>query len=99
MIRFFLRLFLACCTLFAAAHVTAQCQYRLELTDAGGDGWATGSQLTVNTGSQMLAYTLADGAGQTYAVPVVDGQVITVAYDSPVLDVDAGVKLYDAEGN
>jgi hypothetical protein len=99
MIRFFLRLFLACCTLFAAAPASAQCQYRLELADASGDGWATGSQLTVNNGSQLFEYTLTDGAAQTFAVPVVNGQVVTLAYDSPVFDFDASFMLFDAEGN
>jgi hypothetical protein len=84
--------------LFAEA-VTAQCQYRLILTDLGGNGWEPGSVVTVFTGAQSANYSLIVGSSQQYNINVQTGDSIRVVFNGPFFDAQAGVEIRDVEGN
>lgn len=85
--------------LLLAEFAAAQCQYRLILTDLGGNGWEPGSVVTVFAGSQQSTYSLFAGSSQSYNINVQAGDSIRVVFNSPVFDAQAGVEIRDVEGN
>lgn len=64
------------------APATGDCSYILRLFDTNDNGWA-GSTVSIQVGAGApVAYTLANGAQETYYIPFNSGELIQVSYSS-----------------
>lgn len=75
---------------------SSPCIYRLELTDAQGDGW-NGAQLQVLINGDLDVYTLLDGDSTSYYLPLNSGDLLTVNYVSGDFDGQTAFALYTEE--
>ncbi|HKK76490.1 MAG TPA: T9SS type A sorting domain-containing protein [Saprospiraceae bacterium] len=75
---------------------SSPCIYRLELTDAQGNGW-NGAQLQVLINGDLDVYTLLDGDSTSYYLPLNSGDLLTVNYVSGDFDGQTAFALYTEE--
>lgn len=83
------------------AQVTAasSCEYTLELTDTGGDGW-DGAYIgvTVDQGTPVN-YTVAGGSGNVITLPVNNGSTLDFHYYGAAFESQHSFAILDANGN
>ena len=75
---------------------SSPCIYRLELTDAMGDGW-NGAQLQVLINGELDVYTLLDGDSTSYYLALQSEDLLTVNYISGDFDEQTAFALYTEE--
>ncbi|HPF91111.1 MAG TPA: PKD domain-containing protein, partial [Flavobacteriales bacterium] len=56
------------------------CNYQLVLNDSFGDGWTTGSNISVTVNGVSTTYTLANGSTTTFNIPVTNGATVILNY-------------------
>jgi Secretion system C-terminal sorting domain len=97
-LRFTLLAALLCCTL--PFHLNAQCEYRLDMADAFGDGW-TGGRLVIANGARRDTFSLGlnpgDGRDSTLYFRVVPGQ-LTMTWIAGTFPVDISFAIFDNAG-
>lgn len=79
-----------------ASAQSSPCIYRLELSDAQGDGW-NGAQLQVLINGALDVYTLLDGDSTSYYLPLNSDDLLTVNYISGDFDEQTAFALYTEE--
>ncbi len=77
------------------------CEYRLQLFDTFGDGWA-GAAVEVTIGSDTESYTLDgendNGAFRQFNISATDGDTIIITYTAGSFDIDNAFTLLNPEG-
>ena len=69
------------------------CLYRLELSDAMGDGW-NGARLEVNINARTTSYSLLDGSGDRFYIPLLDGDQVSIRFISGDEDEEISFGLF-----
>jgi len=91
----------------ALASVPANCNYRIELYDAGGDGWSAGGNpvqyhnmdVMINSSLQRN-YTMLSGSGpDIFQIPVTDGDILETYLQNWGSNwADCGYAIFDSQG-
>lgn len=103
----FKSLLFPCLTVLAAllfsSTATAQCQYRLEMYDAFGDGW-TGGKLTIKSGTLTHEFYLDnivdDGSDSTVLFAVQHNKPLIINWQEAIFfNTDVSFEIFDFEDN
>ncbi len=86
------------CLAWQSLFAQSGCDYRLELTDLGRDGW-DGALLTLSVGGEERGFTVEEGAARNFPVAVQPGDALRIDFLSGASDEEVRYALYDAEGN
>lgn len=74
------------------------CNWTINMQDLYGDGW-NGASVEFKIGSTVLANcTITNGASGTQTVPVPNGSVVTITFNSGEWDEEVVFQIYDASG-
>jgi hypothetical protein len=81
--------------------VSAQCQWRLDLSDSFGDGW-NGGQITINSGNLSQTYTLDNfndnGSDSTVYFLVYNNEPVTISWTEGFYDTEVSFQIFNAAG-
>ena len=69
------------------------CIYRLELSDAMGDGW-NGARLEIDVNAQTTSYSMLDGSSDRFYIPLLDGDQVSIRFISGDEDEEIGFGFY-----
>lgn len=78
---------------------TPCCTYTLDMQDSFGDGW-DGASLNVSiNGSAFGTFTIPNGNTAVESIPVCDGDLVTLTYNSGNFENEHSYTLYDGSGS
>lgn len=83
------------------ASLPVACEYTLNMTDSYGDGW-NGASIDISLNGLVTNYTILetdnDGYYNNVNIPVIEGQVMTLTYNSGVYDNEVSYELINSAG-